>query len=100
MDVAERQRQTQRWLLGTAHLDLHDHPRQVEASHPLALHGPRTLAATAVMEVARIDPVQLLRRHQSGDWGDLGQEDWRENDFAVGRVLRIFSAYGKLPDRL
>jgi hypothetical protein len=58
-----------------------------------------TPGAIAVMEAARIDPVQLLR-HQSGDWGDLGEEDWRENDFAVGRVLRIFSAYGKPPDRL
>jgi hypothetical protein len=52
------------------------------------------------MEAARIDPVQLLQRHQSGDWGDLGEEDWRENDNAVGRLLRIFSAYGQPPDRL
>ena len=59
-----------------------------------------TPGAIALMEAARIDPVQLLRRHQSGDWGDLGEEDWRENDLAVGRVLRIFSAYGKPPDRL
>ena len=46
------------------------------------------------MEVARIDPVRLLRRHQSGDRVDLGEEDWRENDFAVGRLLR------KPPERL
>ena len=59
-----------------------------------------TPGAIAVMEAARIDPVQLLRRHQSGDWGDLGEEDWRENDLAVGGCIRIFSAYGKPPDRL
>jgi hypothetical protein len=52
------------------------------------------------MEAARIDPVELLQRHQSGDWGDLSEEDWHENDYAVGRTLRIFSAYGKPPDRL
>ena len=59
-----------------------------------------TPGAIALMEAARIDPVQLLQRHQSGDWGDLDAEDQRENDYAVHRWLRIFSAYGQPPDRL
>ena len=59
-----------------------------------------TPGAIALTEAARIDPVQLLRRHRAGDWGDLGEEDWRENDYAVGGTLRVFSAYGKPPDRL
>ena len=42
-----------------------------------------TPGAIALMEAARIDPAQLLERHQSGDWGDLEEEDWRENDFDV-----------------
>jgi hypothetical protein len=59
-----------------------------------------TRGAIALMEAARIDPVQLLQRHQSGDWGDLDAGDQRENDYAVHRWLRIFSAYGRPPDRL
>jgi hypothetical protein len=59
-----------------------------------------TPGAFALMEAARIDPVELLQRHQSGDWGDLDAEDQRENDYAVSRALRIFSAYGQPPDRL
>jgi hypothetical protein len=59
-----------------------------------------TRGAIALMEAARIDPLQLLQRHQSGDWGDLDAEDLRENDYAVGRRLRILSAYGQPPDRL
>jgi len=59
-----------------------------------------TPGAIVLMEVARIDPAQLLQRHQSGDWGDLDAEDQRENDYAVHRWLRIFSAYGQPPDRL
>jgi hypothetical protein len=59
-----------------------------------------TPGAIALMDDARIDPVQLLQRHQSGDWGELDAEDQRENDYAVHRWLRIFSAYGKPPDRL
>ncbi len=59
-----------------------------------------TPGAIALMEAARIDPAQLLERHQSGDWGDLDAEDQRENDYAVSRALRIFSAYGQPPYRL
>jgi hypothetical protein len=59
-----------------------------------------TRGAIALLEAARIDPAQLLRRHQSGDWGELDEQDRRENDYAVQRWLRIFSAYGQPPDRL
>jgi len=35
-----------------------------------------------------------LRRHATGDWGDMCQEDKRENEFALRQGdLRIFSAY-------
>ena len=36
---------------------------------------------------------EFLLRHVTGDWGDLCESDKRENDFAVTRALRIFSAY-------
>ena len=35
----------------------------------------------------------FLSRHVTGDWGDLCDEDRRENDFSVDKPLRIFSAY-------
>ena len=38
--------------------------------------------------------VQLgLQRHQAGDWGDLGEEDWKENDNALRTGLRLLSSY-------
>ncbi|MDD4910491.1 MAG: hypothetical protein PHR44_07445 [Candidatus Omnitrophica bacterium] len=34
-----------------------------------------------------------LKRHVSGDWGDMDEQDKRENEFAIGKYLRLFSSY-------
>ena len=34
-----------------------------------------------------------LVRHLSGDWGDLGDDDKRENEFSLKNGFRILSAY-------
>jgi hypothetical protein len=39
--------------------------------------------------------LESLRRHASGDWGDLSEDDKRENEYALGKYLRLFSAYEK-----
>ena len=36
---------------------------------------------------------RLISRHASGDWGDLGQQDQRENQLSLERGSRMFSAY-------
>jgi hypothetical protein len=43
---------------------------------------------------------RLLQRHQTGDWGDMDQEDKATNDRAVQRGGRIFSGYHFGEDRL
>lgn len=40
--------------------------------------------------------MELLARHISGDWGDLGAEDKEENELSLKEGFRILSAY-KLP---
>jgi len=37
--------------------------------------------------------IESLGRHAKGDWGDLGKEDKKENEYALGKYLRLFSAY-------
>ena len=39
------------------------------------------------------DLVRLISRHRSGDWGDLDEDDQRQNELALEHGLRIFSAY-------
>ncbi len=36
---------------------------------------------------------EFLARHQKGDWGIVGKDDRRENDFSVKEGFRILSAY-------
>lgn len=35
----------------------------------------------------------LIARHATGDWGDLDPHDWAENERALKRGGRLFSAY-------
>lgn len=37
--------------------------------------------------------LSALSRHVRGDWGDCGPEDAAENEFALGKYLRLFSVY-------
>jgi len=59
------------------------------------LFQPGQIVATrgALSVLSREDVVKALRRHLSGDWGDLSTEDKQENDFAVNNELRILSSY-------
>jgi len=52
-----------------------------------------TPGAIAAMDEAGQDAGQLLRRHQSGDYGDLCTEDRQENELSVANALRIMSVY-------
>ncbi len=45
------------------------------------------------LESARIDPVDLVRRHASGDFGDLCVEDRAANSHAIEVGHRVLSAY-------
>ena len=52
----------------------------------------------SVQQVAQADdPMSLVlpyvRRHVSGDWGDVGRDDWAANDEALKVGARLFSVY-------
>jgi hypothetical protein len=52
-----------------------------------------TPGALAAVEEAGEDPITYLARHLAGDWGEVCEEDAKENDFSVENSYRILSAY-------
>ena len=64
----------------------------IEARFPLG----RLLATPGALEAlaeAGQSAIEFIYRHQQGDWGDLSEDDKKENEFSVDKYLRIFSAY-------
>jgi hypothetical protein len=56
----------------------------------------RVVATPGALEAlgdADQSPFEFLERHQTGDWGELCEEDKRENEFSVRNGFRILSAY-------
>lgn len=52
-----------------------------------------TPGALEALAQADQDPLALLSRHVTGDWGQLDEHDQHENAFSVENGLRILSAY-------
>ncbi len=52
-----------------------------------------TPGALRVLEEANQNAFEFLAKHQAGDWGELCEEDIRENEFSVLNGFRILSAY-------
>lgn len=51
-------------------------------------------------EAEYIDLLALLVRHQSGDWGDVCEEDRESNEEALLMPLRIMSSYKFSNDKI
>jgi hypothetical protein len=52
-----------------------------------------TPGALAALEEAGQPPQEFLSRHIRGEWGDVCEEDRRENEFSVERGFRLLSSY-------
>jgi hypothetical protein len=52
-----------------------------------------TPGALEALSVAGQTSQEFLKRHASGDWGDLDEADRKESDLSVTSDLRILSAY-------
>jgi hypothetical protein len=52
-----------------------------------------TPGALTALEEAGESAGGFLKRHVAGDWGELDQDDQRENELSVARGFRLLSAY-------
>ncbi len=52
-----------------------------------------TPGAIEVLDGRNVSPLDLLRRHQSGDWGEVCKADARENVRALKTGRRVLSVY-------
>ena len=52
-----------------------------------------TPAALQAIQDAQQTPFEILSRHQQGDFGEIGKEDWDANEEALKEGKRLLSAY-------
>ncbi|WP_347146907.1 hypothetical protein [Pseudomonas aeruginosa] len=46
-----------------------------------------------LMREGRLDPLPFFQRHARGDWGDVSDDLWQENNAAVKSGSRLESLY-------
>jgi hypothetical protein len=52
-----------------------------------------TPGALAALKKAGQQPGEFLTRHVNCEWGELSEEDRKENDYSLEHGLRLLSAY-------
>ena len=52
-----------------------------------------TPGALAALEKSGQSPMDFLSRHVTGDWGELSEDDRKENLFSLEKGFRLLSSY-------
>ena len=52
-----------------------------------------TPGALAALEKTGQSPMEFVSRHVTGDWGELSEEDRKENQLSLERGFRLLSSY-------
>lgn len=52
-----------------------------------------TPGALAALEKSGQSPMDFLSRHVTGDWGDIPEEDRKENQLSLEKGFRLMSSY-------
>src|SRR5579863_5910978 len=52
-----------------------------------------TPGALAALEKSGQNPIDFLSRHVTGDWGELSDDDRKENQFSLEKGFRLLSSY-------
>ena len=52
-----------------------------------------TPGALAALEKSSQSPMHFISRHVAGDWGEIPEEDRKENQFSLEKGFRLMSSY-------
>jgi hypothetical protein len=52
-----------------------------------------TPGALAALEKSGQSPMDFLSRHVTGDWGEIPEDDRKENQFSLDKGFRLMSSY-------
>lgn len=52
-----------------------------------------TPGALAALEKAGQSPVEFLAQHERGEWGELSEDDRKENQYSLEHGFRLLSSY-------
>ena len=69
-------------------------PRDAEEGRRPQFRLGQVVSTPGVLQaLSAADITTALSRHNAGDWGDVGPEDWQENDRSLREGFRLLSAY-------
>ena len=71
------------------------HPNTQEASAARFALGQTfiTPGAQDALQIAGQTAIEFLHRHLAGDWGDLSDDDIKENELSIEQGFRLLSRY-------
>lgn len=55
--------------------------------------GQLVVSRNATTEITPMDVLAAVARHAKGDWGDVCDDDRKENELALKEGFRLFSVY-------
>jgi hypothetical protein len=55
--------------------------------------GQLGMTPAAAAALTHTEMMTALRRHLAGDWGDVDEHDWQENELSLEKGFRLLSAY-------
>ncbi len=60
---------------------------------PLFPLGRVVATKNALSTLTPEEIASAIARHASGDWGEVGADDWAENELSLKEGFRLFSVY-------
>ena len=79
--------------MDTTQLNGHGERSDLQTREPWLERTKVVITPAADEAIKHYDVIAALMRHTPGDWGDVDEFDWKENDRAVEEGGRVLSCY-------